>query len=162
MKIEKDSVVYIAFTLKGTDGEVLDQATADDPLPFIIGQDQVIPGLEKALIGKTDNDTLTLTLSPEEAFGVYQDDYVQEASKDMFEDADDLTEGMTVEVQMDTEDGDMMAMGTITKMTNDVVLVDLNHPLAGKTLHYDLEVVFVRQATPEEQDLGVINDFNGE
>ena len=94
MKIDESKVVYIAFQLKGDDGEIIDQATAEDPLPFIFGKGQIIPGLENALSGKSKGEKFDVSLSPEEAFGSYEEEYVQEATKDMFEDVGEIKLGM--------------------------------------------------------------------
>ena len=159
MKIDESKVVYIAFQLKGDDGEIIDQATAEDPLPFIFGKGQIIPGLENALSGKSKGEKFDVSLSPEEAFGSYEEEYVQEATKDMFEDVGEIKLGMDIEVEMNTEEGEMAALGRVVKIEEDKVFIDLNHPLAGKKLDYSVEVINVRDQTPEEEDLGTIKEF---
>ncbi|MGC6367981.1 MAG: FKBP-type peptidyl-prolyl cis-trans isomerase [Candidatus Marinamargulisbacteria bacterium] len=159
MTIKADTVVYIAFTLKDKNGELLDEATKDMPLPFVAGHDQIIPSLEAALIGKKDGDKINLVIEPEDAFGEYDEAYVQEASKDMFDQIDDLIEGMDVEVEVETEDGNTLAMARIKSIKDNKVTLDLNHPLAGKTLDYSIEVISTREMTAEEQDIGNIREL---
>ncbi|MEK9727992.1 MAG: peptidylprolyl isomerase [Candidatus Margulisiibacteriota bacterium] len=159
MKIDQDSVVYIAFELKNDAGEVIDKATTEDPLPFIFGKAQIIPGLENALLGKSKGDNLTVELSPEDAFGDYEEEYIQEANIEMFNELGEIKVGMDIEVEMSTDDGPMAALGRILSIEDDKVFIDLNHPLAGKKLNYSVEVINVRELTPEEEDLGTIKDF---
>ena len=102
---------------------------------------------------------LILVIEPEDAFGEYDEAYVQEASKDMFDQIDDLIEGMDVEVEVETEEGNTLAMARIKSIKDNKVTLDLNHPLAGKTLDYSIEVISTREMTAEEQDIGNIREL---
>lgn len=159
MAIQEDTVVYIAFKLKNTNGDVLDEASKDAPLPFIAGREQIIPGLEAALLGKQDGDIVNIVIQPDDAFGNYDEAFIQEASKDMFNEVEGLAEGMDVEVEVETEEGNALAMAKITKINDETVILDLNHPLAGQTLSYEVEVVATREMTAEEMDLGNIKEL---
>ena len=77
MAIQEDTVVYIAFKLKNTNGDVLDEASKDAPLPFIAGREQIIPGLEAALLGKQDGDIVNIVIQPDDAFGNYDEAFIQ-------------------------------------------------------------------------------------
>ena len=159
MAIKEDTVVYIAFKLKDTNGDILDEASKDAPLPFIAGREQIIPGLEAALLGKKDGDKINIVIEPDDAFGNYDEGFIQETTKEMFDEIDGLAEGMDVEVEVETEEGTTLAIAKISKITNDNVTLDLNHPLTGKTLSYEVEVVATREMTAEEMDLGNIKEL---
>ena len=123
MAIKENTVVYIAFKLKDTNGDVLDEATKDAPLPFIAGREQIIPGLEAALFGKNDGDKINIVIQPDEAFGNYDEAFIQETSKEMFDEVDGLAEGMEVEVEVETEEGTTLAIAKIAKITNENVIL---------------------------------------
>ena len=159
MKIENDRVIYIAFTLKDESGNLLDEAPQDEPLPFIYGRGQLIPGLESALKDKQVGESFEVTLTPEEAFGTHEEELLQVATKDMFEDIDPIEIGMDIEVEMTTDEGEMMTLGRVVKVEGDDVLIDLNHPLAGRVLNYNVNVIDIREMTAEEQDLGIIKEL---
>jgi len=142
MKVEKDKVVTIRYTLK-VDGEVVDQGE----LPYLHGHGQLIPGLEEALEGHEAGEKLTVTVPPEKAYGEPNPEAVQVVSKSAF------PEGSKIEVgeQFYAQDASGQPLPfTITKVEGDNVTIDFNHPLAGKTLEFEVEILDVRDATPEE------------
>lgn len=153
MKIEKNRVVQIHYTLKDDQGEILDSSIDHDPLPYIHGVGALIPGLEKELLGKVAGDKFTTIISPADGYGVYDEDQVFQVSADGFEEEDELELGM--QVQIDTENGP--AVGTVTEIEGEEVTIDLNHPLAGVSLHFEVEVVEVRAATKQELDHGHVH-----
>jgi FKBP-type peptidyl-prolyl cis-trans isomerase SlyD len=153
VKIEKNRVVQIHYTLKDDQGEVLDSSAGQSPLPYIHGVGALIPGLEKQLLGKEAGDKLTTVIPPAEGYGEYDEDHVFIVPADEFEGDDELEEGM--QVQIDTEDGPAIAI--VTKIDGDEVTLDLNHPLAGISLHFDVEVVEVREATSQELEHGHVH-----
>lgn len=144
--IAKDSVVYFNYTLKDDEGNVLDQSQGQ-PLAYLHGYGNIIPGLEKQLLDKKVGDKFTTSIAPEEAYGEYSDEYVQEVPKANFQGVDNIEAGM--QFQSQTDDGHVMLV-TVRDVQDDIVIVDANHPLAGKTLHFDVEVVEIREATAEE------------
>ncbi|MCD6346239.1 MAG: peptidylprolyl isomerase [Bacteroidales bacterium] len=146
MKIEKNKVVAIHYTLKSDDGHVLDSSEGKSPLPFIHGIGQLIPGLENELAGKEAGAKLNAVIAPSDAYGEYNSEMVFQVSKDGFRGDEELKVGMQVEVEL--EQGKSIA--EVSKIEDDQVTLDVNHPLAGMTLHFDVEVMDVRDATEEE------------
>ena len=153
MKIEKNRVVQIHYTLKDDQGEILDSSVGQSPLPYIHGVGALIPGLEKQLAGKSAGDKFTAVIAPAEGYGEYDEDQVFEVPADGFQGDDELELGM--QVQLDTEDGP--AIATVTAIDGQVVTLDLNHPLAGISLYFDVEVMEVREATSQELDHGHVH-----
>lgn len=155
--IAKDSVVYFNYTLKDDEGNVLDQSQGQ-PLAYLHGYGNIIPGLEKQLLDKKVGDKFTTSIAPEEAYGEYSDEYVQEVPKTNFQGVDNIEAGM--QFQSQTDDGHVMLV-TVRDVQDDIVIVDANHPLAGKTLHFDVEVVEIREATAEELAHGHVHGAGG-
>jgi len=157
MKISKDRVVSIDYTLKDVNGEVIDTSDGRAPLDYIHGSGSIIQGLENALEGKAVGDELTVTISPEEAYGLRDDSLAQSVDRKIFETEEDLQVGM--QFQAPSEQGMMIV--TVTEIKDDSVTVDTNHPLAGETLHFDVAVVDVRDATEEELGHGHAHGSGG-
>jgi FKBP-type peptidyl-prolyl cis-trans isomerase SlyD len=146
-------VVSIAYRLK-VDGEEIARATADDPLEYLHGAEDILPGLEAALEGKKVGDRFSVRLSPDEGYGDYDEDNIEEIDRADIPDANQLKVGMVVEVE--DEDG-YSYMAHVSEMTDDTVVLDFNPPLAGKTLSYDVEVVDVRIADDDELEHGHVH-----
>ncbi|PKK90253.1 MAG: peptidylprolyl isomerase [Candidatus Wallbacteria bacterium HGW-Wallbacteria-1] len=147
MKIEKDVFATIHYTLTDSDGETLDSSRDGEPLGYIHGQDMIIPGLEKALEGHVKGDTLKTSIAPEDAYGVYDEEMVMIIPKDNFEGFDgEIESGMQFEG--DTPAGPQLI--TVLEVDGNDVTIDCNHPLAGETLNFDVEILDVRKATEEE------------
>ena len=145
MQVEKDKVVSIEYTLKDKDGNVID-ASNGHPLAYLHGHGQIIPGLEKALEGKTVGDKLTVTVPAAEAYGERVEQLVQDVPRALFQGVDNIEVGMRFEAQ--SEQG--VHSVEVTKVDGDTITVDGNHPLAGKDLTFDVEIVEIRDATPDE------------
>lgn len=144
MIIENGKMVAMEYSVKDkASGEVLDQNIGGDPLEFLVGASQVIVGLEKALMGASAGESREIVVDPSEAYGEYRVDYLQEVPREQFEGID-LKEGMTLFGH--GEDGHSVQV-TVKSFNDEVVMVDYNHPLAGKTLVFDVKVVNVREAT---------------
>lgn len=143
--IAKDQVVSFHYTLTDEQGTVIDKSEAQ-PLVYLHGASNIIPGLENALVGKSVGDKLTVTVQPSEAYGEYQPEMVQEVPRNLFQGVDNIEAGMQFQAQ--TDDG--MQVVTVKDVTDDAVIVDGNHPLAGQTLNFDVEVVDIRDASEEE------------
>ena len=146
MQISKDKVASIHYTLTNSKGEVLDTSNGREPLSYIQGRNNLITGLEKALEGKTTGDKIHVTIPPEEAYGNRSEELVQSIPREAFGEINDIQPGM--EFQMNTESGPIIIR--VIEANDSQVLVDGNHPLAGQDLTFDVEVVDVRDASPEE------------
>ena len=157
MKIAKDSVVTMNYTLKNDAGEVMDNSAGRDPLVYLHGVGALIPGLENELEGKMANDKVSAVIAPEDAYGARSEDLLRVVSKDGFQGEEELLEGMRV--QLDTEHGPMVAV--VSAITGDEVTLDMNHPLADMTLYFDVEVVDVRPATADELAHGHVHGDGG-
>ncbi|WP_020612361.1 FKBP-type peptidyl-prolyl cis-trans isomerase [Sediminispirochaeta bajacaliforniensis] len=154
MVIGEKCVVSIDYSLTSDDGTLIDTSEGREPLAFIFGSGMIIPGLEKELAGKNEGDKLTVTVQPEEAYGTYDEARIIEVPKDRFEETDKLTEG--IQVQAQRQDGGVEIL-TVSKISDEKVILDGNHPLAGMTLHFDVTINQVREATQEELDHGHVH-----
>ncbi|MHB8258378.1 MAG: FKBP-type peptidyl-prolyl cis-trans isomerase [Acidiferrobacterales bacterium] len=157
MQIAKGTVVSINYTLTDDANNVIDSSAGGEPLAYIHGADNIIPGLEKALAGKTAGDRLEVSVAPQEAYGLRDEALAQVIPRDRFESAQDIEIGM----QFQTPTSDGVSVVTVTGVDNENVTVDANHPLAGMTLHFSVEVVAVRSATSEELDHGHVHGPGG-
>ncbi|MDX1514583.1 MAG: peptidylprolyl isomerase [Gammaproteobacteria bacterium] len=153
MVIADQKVVSIHYTLKNDDGEVLDESASDEPLRYIHGIGSIIPGLEKQLAGKSPGDKLSVTVDPADAYGERSETLVQQLPRSAFQGVDEVQPGM----QFQAQSGQGTALITVTKVEGEQVTVDGNHPLAGETLNFDIEVESVRDATAEELDHGHVH-----
>ena len=148
MDIKQDAYVAIDYRLTDDKGEVLDESSAGEPLPFIFGAGMIVPGVEKALLGKTDGYAAKLTVEPEDGYGPANDNLLHEIPRSNFPDDLDIQAGMVF--QADGPHGPVNFM--VSKVTDEAITADFNHPLAGKRLHFDLKVLEVREATQEDLD----------
>lgn len=148
-KVGKNKVVQIEYILRLPDGEVLDKSEGQ-PLVYIQGVGQLIPGLEKGIEGMAVGEAKDIIIEPEEAYGEYMKDALQEVPRSAFQNTD-VKVGMSFDVR--TNDGRTIPV-TIKEVKEESVVVDFNHPLAGKTLHFWVKVVGLRDATLEELQHG--------
>ena len=144
MKIEKDRVVRFHYTVSEA-GASVESSKDREPLAILIGHGNIIPGLEKAMEGKEAGDSFGADVAAAEAYGELREGLTQRVPKKYFKDAR-LEPGM--QAVLPTNFGPRAV--TIQKVGMSVVDVDLNHPMAGKDLHFAVEIVDVREATPEE------------
>ncbi len=156
MNIEKNKVAQIEYTLTDAKGEVMD-ASSGNPLAYLHGHSNLIPGLEKELEGKTTGDKFKITVPANEAYGERVDALIQTVPSNMFQGVDNLEVGMRFEAQ--SEQG--MHSVEITAIEDDQVTVDGNHPMAGLELTFDVEVKDVRDATEEEIEHGHAHGAGG-
>lgn len=156
MKISNNSVVTMHFTVSSADGVQIDSSRNGEPMQYIHGTGYLIKGLEDAIIGKQAGDAMQLDVEPEQAYGERHDQLVQAVPKNMFE-------GMEVEVGMQfragTDEGEQSV--TVIDVTEDEVVVDGNHPLAGIALSFDVEILDVREATADELAHGHVHSAGG-
>ncbi len=157
MEIMADRVVLIHYTLKDDNGAVLDSSAGGEPLAYIQGHGNLVPGLEKALEGQQEGSTLAVSIAPADGYGVRDEGLIQRVPKRSLQGAGELKKGM--QFQARTEDG--MRLFTVTAVVGDMVTLDGNHPLADQTLNFDVEVVTVREATGEELEHGHVHGAGG-
>jgi len=152
MQIGAEKVVSIAYTLKGDDGEVIDSSVGADPLVYIHGIGSLVPGLEKALDGKSPGDHLAVTLAPGDGYGVRDEALIRKIPVRKLPDG---KAKVGARVRVDTDGGPVFL--SVTAVQGDYATVDPNHPLAGETLHFEVDVVDVRDATPDELKHGHVH-----
>jgi FKBP-type peptidyl-prolyl cis-trans isomerase SlyD len=153
MQVAKHAVVEIDYTLTDDDGNVLDTSKGGHPLAYLHGAGNLIPGLESALEGKSAGDSLQVSVPPERAYGKRDDALVQEVPRSQFGSVKDLSVGM--QFQATSNAGTHIVR--VVEITDAVVTVDANHELAGQNLNFDVNVVNVRKATPEELQHGHVH-----
>ncbi len=154
MKIEKDAVVSMHYTLKNDAGDVIDSSEGKEPLPFLQGHGNIIPGLESALEGSKAGDKLDVTVEPEEGYGLRLQKAIQEIPRTALQDVEDLALGM--QLQSQDKDGNAFIV-TVTKIEDETITVDANHPLAGETLHFAVTIESIRKAEAVEIDHGHVH-----
>lgn len=157
MNIEKDKVVTFHYTLKDADGEEMETSRERDPMTYLHGNDNIIIGLEKALQGREAGDTFEVTVGPEEAYGVIKEDNIQRIPLKKLKDVGKILVGQFLNLQ--TKDGPVQV--TVVKIGRFNVDVDANHPLAGETLTFDIEITEVRDASAEEIEHGHVHGPEG-
>ena len=143
MQVASDKVVLIHYTLKNDAGEVLDRSEHDSPLAYLHGRGNLIPGLERELEGKKSGDKLQVTIAPADAYGEYDKDMVQRVPRSAVQGVADLKKGMQLHAR--TDEGVQTLM--VVEVDDNTVTLDGNHPLAGQTLHFEVEIADVRTAT---------------
>lgn len=153
MQISDNNVASINYTLKNDQGEVLDSSEGAAPLDYIHGTGNLIPGLESELAGKSSGDKFSVSLAPESAYGPVIDEMIQTVPREAFAGIEDIQEGM--QFQAETAAGPQPVV--ITRVEGDQVTVDGNHPMAGLTLHFEVEVIEVREATADELEHGHVH-----
>ncbi len=146
MNITKDHVVSIHYTLKDSSGKQLESSVGEQPLVYLQGHKNIIPGLEEALEGKSTGDKISVDIEPEKAYGTRNEQLVQAVPKSEFPDADNIKVGTHFE--MDSPGGPILLV--VTEVQDDKIVLDGNHPMAGMKLSFDVEVMKIRKATDEE------------
>lgn len=155
----KDKVVSIHYTLKNEEGEVIDSSDGAEPLVYLHGHGQIVRGLENKLSDKKVGDELSAEIGPEDGYGWYDDSLELSVPRKQF------PAGATIDVgaifEFSSDDNDPMLVRVIS-VSDDVVKVDGNHPLAGKKLFFEVEVVGIRDATESEIAHGHAHGEDGE
>src|SRR5688500_3296904 len=157
MAIEKDKIVSIDYTLTGDNGQVLDSSQGREPLAYLHGAGNIIPGLEQALEGKNEGDQLNVSIPPDRAYGPRDERMVQPVPRAAFQGVNDIQPGM--QFQANTNAGPRVI--TVVDVAADQVTIDANHPLAGATLNFDVTVRNVRDATEQEKSHGHAHGAGG-
>lgn len=157
MQIAPNSVAAFHYTLTDDQNQVIDSSAGRDPLTYLHGSGQIVPGLEKQMEGRSVGDKFNADVAPEEGYGVHHPELMQEVPRDAFQGVEDIQPGM--QFQGRGPQGEINV--TVTKVEDDKVFIDGNHPLAGKTLHFAIEVTDVRAASEEELAHGHVHGAGG-
>jgi FKBP-type peptidyl-prolyl cis-trans isomerase SlyD len=157
MNISNNCVASFNYTLTDGDGKVLDSSEGHEPLSYLHGAGNIIPGLEKEMLGKTVGDTFNVTIPAAEAYGERNDSMIQELPATMFSGIEKIEVGMEFHAQ--TEQG--LQVVTVVGVEGDQVTIDGNHPLAGVNLTFDVEITDIREATEEELSHGHAHGAGG-
>ena len=152
--VEDDVVVTMRYELT-VDGEVVDSSDNDEPIVFIQGHEQIIPGLEKAIYKMKIGDAKSVHVPPQEGYGEVDPEAYQDVPREEFPEDIPLKPG--IELEMKDEDGEDL-FATIVSVDKDTVRLDFNEPLAGKDLYFEVEILDLRHATPEELDHGHVHE----
>lgn len=151
LKVEENRVVTFDYTLKNDAGEIIDSSENDMPLSYIHGSGEIIPGLEAELLGKSVGAKFKATIKPEDAYGLRMDDYIKKIEREKLSHIPNLEVGM----QLQAYDEEGMQILTVVEISDNEITLDANHPLAGETLHFDVEIKDIREATEEELEFGL-------
>lgn len=152
MQISENKVVTIHYTLTNVNGEVLDSSVGEAPLAYLHGAGNIVAGLEDALEGKATGDKLDVTVAPEDGYGEKHEEMVQKVPVDNFAGVDKVEVGMQFMAQVPWGEQPV----EVIKVEDDGITLDGNHPLAGETLQFAVEVVEIRDASAEEIEQGVV------
>lgn len=148
--ITAGKVVFLHYTVRSDQGDLIDQSGAEEPMPYLHGAENIVPGLEKALDGRTVGTVLDIVIPPEDGYGVRQGPGPLPIPRTTFPEVD--IQPMMPFVGEDAE-GNRSVLW-VTRVDDDTVFVDTNHPLSGLNLHFHVEVVAIRDATSEEMAHG--------
>lgn len=140
MTIKKGDLVKVNYTGKLPDGTVFDSSKGREPLEFVVGSGSIIPGFEEAIIGKEPGDKVSVSIKPKDAYGEVDPELIFTVSKAQI--PDDIPQKIGTPLQLSNEQGKMDAV--ITEVGPDEITLDANHPLAGKDLIFDIDVVDVK------------------
>lgn len=158
MKIAKDSVVAIDYTLKDDDGEVVDTSVGQDPLHYLHGHGNIVTGLELALEGKEAGAHVDAKIAPKDGYGERDDKRVMKVERSAL--PPEMKPEIGMQVAAEGPQGQVVPLW-ITEVNDKGVTLDGNHPMAGKTLHFSVDIKSVRQATAEELQHGHVHGPGG-
>ena len=157
MQISEQKVVLLNYEVVDDQGQLIDRSEEGGPLAYIHGTGQLIPGLETALEGRGQGDKIEVDVPPDQGYGERSDEGVQTVSRNQFDDDIEIEVGM----QFEAQDDEGHQIVTVVAVDGESITLDTNHPLAGKTLHFAVEVLEVRDATAEELDHGHVHGPGG-
>ena len=155
MQVGAKKAVTFHYSLRDAEGNILDSSDESDPLTYLHGEGNIVPGLEKALEGKQPGDEVKATVTPEEGYGMRDDGNVRNVPRRKLQGK--IEPGMRVRLQ--TDQGPISAL--VTAVSGDYVTIDANHPLAGMTLHFEVKITDVRDATAQELEHGHVHGPGG-
>lgn len=153
MQIIDNAVVCFHYALINDQGEVLDGSKGGEPVPYLHGCHNIVPGLEEAMAGRSVNDHFRVSLTPLEAYGERDEEKIYDVERKLFADMSELSVGLLC--HMTNESGEDEVVSVI-EIEDDVVTVDANHPYAGESLTFDVEIVSIREATAQEIQAGQV------
>ncbi|MEZ5465478.1 MAG: peptidylprolyl isomerase [Lysobacteraceae bacterium] len=157
MQIAERCVASFHYTLTDDAGAVIDSSEGRDPLAYLHGAGNIVPGLEKAMVGRAAGDQFKVTVAPEEGYGLRNEQLIQSVPREAFQGVDKIEPGMRFQAQ--TQNGPVNV--EVTEVADATVTIDGNHPLAGKALHFDVTVAEVREASEEELSHGHVHGVGG-
>lgn len=153
MKIEQNTVVELDYKLMDLDNQIWESSAEGGPWVYLHGHGELMPALEKELVGKGIGQKLKMELQPEDAYGQYEDDLCTQVPKEAFAQVENLTEGM----RLAAEGQDGVHAVTVKNITDEFVTIDANHPLAGQAVKVEVKVLSVRAASEEEISHGHVH-----
>lgn len=157
MQIAERCVAAFHYTLTNEQGEIIDSSAGREPLAYLHGVGNIVPGLEREMTGKSAGDTFNVVVAPEDGYGLHQEGLIQRIPRGAFQGVDVIEPGM--QFHANGPNGPMTV--TVAAVDGETVSVDGNHPLAGQTLHFAIEVIDVREASPEEVMHGHVHGAGG-
>jgi len=157
MQIADRNVASFHYTLTNDGGDVIDSSRDREPLAYLHGAGNIVPGLEKAMTGRQEGDTFKVDIEPQDGYGPRHEELIQTVPMSAFQGVPEVKPGM----QFQGNGPQGATLVTVTAVDGDEVRVDANHPLAGQTLHFDIEVTEVREATEDELTHGHVHGAGG-
>lgn len=157
-KVDQDTVVALDYTLFDAAGDVLNSSAESEPIEFLQGYGEIVPGLEKALYGMAVGDEKEVVLEPDEAYGARQEDALETVPRSIFPKDFELEEGVPVQLR---DDEDEVVTAYVSEIGEEEVVLDMNHPLAGERLRFQVKVVGLRQPSQEELEHGHVHSHGG-
>ena len=157
MQIASNTVASFHYTLTNDQGNVVDSSEGRDPLAYLHGSGNIVAGLEQAMEGRSVGDKFDVSVPPEQGYGVRDEQLIQKVPREAFQGIDNIEVGM--HFQANGPHG--VASVEVTEVSDQLITVDANHPLAGQTLNFAIEVVSVREANPEELEHGHVHGAGG-
>jgi FKBP-type peptidyl-prolyl cis-trans isomerase SlyD len=151
MKVAKSTVVTIDYTLKSDDGDVIDSSAGGEPLAYLHGFGNIVPGLERALDGRDEGESVSVKVSPEEGYGEHDPELVHRATRAQFQGIAEVEVGMRFQAHSTDDETTVV---TVVAVEGEEITLDANHPLAGANLNFDVKIVGVRPATQTELEHG--------
>ncbi|MBN8739690.1 MAG: peptidylprolyl isomerase [Lysobacterales bacterium 69-70] len=157
MQIAERRVAAFHYTLTNDKGEVIDSSEGREPLVYLHGVGNIVPGLEREMSGKKAGDSFNVVVAPEEGYGVHHAQLIQQVPREAFQGVDTIEPGM--QFHANGPQGPMTV--TVAAVDGEMVTIDGNHPLAGQALHFAIEITGVRDASPEEILHGHVHGAGG-
>ena len=158
MQVSEQKVVTMNYEVADDQGQLIDRSEEGDPLAYIHGNGQLIPGLETALEGRSKGDKVAVHVTPEQGYGERDEEGVQTVARNQFDDSVEIEVGMQFEAQDDDEGHQIV---TVVAVDGENITLDTNHPLAGKNLRFKVEILDVRDASAEELSHGHVHGPGG-
>ena len=152
--VQNGIVVSINYKLT-VDGELLDSSDEAGPLQFLAGHDNIVPGLERKMIGMKIGDSKDVVVSPADGYGEFDEEGFMDVPRNELPDDLEIEEGLELNI---TDDDGEEQYARVDSMTDDMVRLDFNHPLAGAELHFNVTVVALREPTKDELEHGHVHE----